>query len=198
MTTNHRPTLEAKRGKDEGIRNTIAHARALPQQTSLKYRSDIPIQQARAAVEELKESTPEIKRRKVEERAQPSDSGADSGTDSGADSGADSGTDSGADSGADSLADGDSSDSETEQLMKELANIKRERQQKAEAQTAKQDSALASNTLLNLAGSAPKPSWRNSTAFSGQTAPQTDTAEPYTSVTLKSETHKKFISKYIR
>lgn len=186
MTTNHRPTLEAKRGKDEGIRNTIAHARALPQQTSLKYRSDIPIQQARAAVEELKESTPEIKRRKVEESAQSSESGADSGTDSGTDSG------------ADSKADGDSSDSETEQLMKELANIKRERQQKAEAQTAKLDSALASNTLLNLAGSAPKPSWRNSTAFSGQTAPQTDATEPYTSVTLKSETHKKFISKYIR
>ena len=187
MTTNHRPTLEAKRGKDEGIRNTIAHARALPQQTSLKYRSDIPIQAARAAVEELKESSPDIKRRRVEESAQASHSGADSGADSGTDSGADSGPDS-----------GDTSDSETEQLMKELANIKRECQQKAEAQTAKRDSALASNTLLNLTGSAPKSSWRNSTAFSGQNAPQTDPAEPYTSVTLKSDTHKKFISKYIR
>ncbi|KAK6455493.1 Pre-mRNA-splicing factor Cwf15/Cwc15 [Scheffersomyces xylosifermentans] len=60
MTTNHRPTLESKRGKVQAIGDTIAHARALPQQTKLKYRQDVPdgknidYKTGKKAVEELK------------------------------------------------------------------------------------------------------------------------------------------------
>lgn len=41
MTTNHRPQLESKRGRDISIKNTIKHARAQPGQTKLKIRLDI-------------------------------------------------------------------------------------------------------------------------------------------------------------
>ena len=41
MSTNHRPQLESKRGKVIKIKDTIQHARGLPQQTSIKYRQDI-------------------------------------------------------------------------------------------------------------------------------------------------------------
>lgn len=56
MTTNHRPTLESKSGKAIGITNTITHSRALPQQTHLKYRNDTEIdsQVGHRAVEDLK------------------------------------------------------------------------------------------------------------------------------------------------
>lgn len=59
MTTNHRPALESKRGKVNSIRDTISHARTLPQHTTLKYRRDVrkPIIEHRAglrAVDELK------------------------------------------------------------------------------------------------------------------------------------------------
>lgn len=41
MTTNHRPTLESKRGRDITIKDTIQHARSGRGQTSLKLRLDI-------------------------------------------------------------------------------------------------------------------------------------------------------------
>lgn len=41
MTTNHRPTLESKRGRDIAIKNTIQHARSGQGQTSLKLRLDV-------------------------------------------------------------------------------------------------------------------------------------------------------------
>ncbi|GEQ72044.1 hypothetical protein JCM33374_g5730 [Metschnikowia sp. JCM 33374] len=58
MTTNHRPTLESKRGRDIAIKDTIQHARSTKGQTSLKLRSDIAGTQidhtrARKALDEL-------------------------------------------------------------------------------------------------------------------------------------------------
>lgn len=60
MTTNHRPTLESKKGRNNTIQDSIKHARALPQNTRLKFRSDIrkPIlshSRGDKAVKELKE-----------------------------------------------------------------------------------------------------------------------------------------------
>ncbi|EGW32494.1 uncharacterized protein SPAPADRAFT_61560, partial [Spathaspora passalidarum NRRL Y-27907] len=54
MTTNHRPTLESKRGKVKSINDSIVHARALPQSGSLKYRTDIPSVKFEDGVKELK------------------------------------------------------------------------------------------------------------------------------------------------
>ncbi|CCE87180.1 Piso0_005723 [Millerozyma farinosa CBS 7064] len=60
MTTNHRPTLESKKGRNNAIQDSIKHARALPQNTRLKFRSDVrkPIlshSKGNKAVKELKE-----------------------------------------------------------------------------------------------------------------------------------------------
>lgn len=54
MTTNHRPTLESKRGKVEGVKDTIAHKRNLLQQTTLKLRKDTKYNVSRADIDDLK------------------------------------------------------------------------------------------------------------------------------------------------
>ena len=54
MTTNHRPTLESKKGKNITIRDSIVHARSFPQLQNLKLRSDIPSRRFDDAVKELK------------------------------------------------------------------------------------------------------------------------------------------------
>ena len=68
MSTNHRPTLESKKGKKRPIGDTIVHARTLPQQTTLKYRTDVPFI-------EPEEEAETVKRRLVtqEEKDEPSD-----------------------------------------------------------------------------------------------------------------------------
>ena len=55
MTTNHRPTLESKKGKNITIRDSIVHARSFPQLQNLKVRSDIPPQTLDKAVKELRD-----------------------------------------------------------------------------------------------------------------------------------------------
>ncbi|KAG5420646.1 CWC15 [Candida metapsilosis] len=57
MTTNHRPTLESKKGKNITIRDSIVHARSFPQSQNLKLRSDIPSRRFDDAVKELKNDT---------------------------------------------------------------------------------------------------------------------------------------------
>ncbi|CCG23127.1 Cwc15 protein [Candida orthopsilosis Co 90-125] len=60
MTTNHRPTLESKKGKNITIRDSIVHARSFPQSQNLKLRSDIQAQTLDNAVKELKEETKRV------------------------------------------------------------------------------------------------------------------------------------------
>ncbi|KAM9891897.1 hypothetical protein OXX79_010395 [Metschnikowia pulcherrima] len=67
MTTNHRPTLESKRGRDVAIKDTIQHARASRGQTSLKLRSDISgaqidHRQGKRALQELEYDSKRLKR----------------------------------------------------------------------------------------------------------------------------------------
>ncbi|KAF8004322.1 hypothetical protein HF325_001770 [Metschnikowia pulcherrima] len=67
MTTNHRPTLESKRGRDVAIKDTIQHARASRGQTSLKLRLDISgaqidHRQGKRALQELEYDSKRLKR----------------------------------------------------------------------------------------------------------------------------------------
>ncbi|KAK6886376.1 Pre-mRNA-splicing factor CWC15 [Candida tropicalis] len=68
MSTNHRPQLESKRGKVIKIKDSIKHARALPQQKSLKYRQDIP-----STISGKEEETKEDKESESEESDSDSD-----------------------------------------------------------------------------------------------------------------------------
>lgn len=159
MTTNHRPTLEAKRGKAQNIQDSISHSRALPQQRSLKYRNDINIEDARAAVQELKEESrvrkqpfegKVEKKRKLEESAKtpvavtPKD---ETGEKESEDL---------EDSHSEYSSDDDDDDDETAQLMQELQKIKQEREElKQKLQDkSKQERAISSNPLLQLDSSA--------------------------------------------
>lgn len=54
MTTNHRPTLESKKGKVAGIKDSIVHARDLSQQKELKYRSKVDYTKGKVAFDDLK------------------------------------------------------------------------------------------------------------------------------------------------
>ncbi|CAH2352843.1 pre-mRNA-splicing factor Cwc15p [[Candida] railenensis] len=227
MTTNHRPTLEAKRGKSQSIRDTISHSRALPQQTQLKYRSDISIEEGTRAVEELKaelsgnkriatESLVPLKRRKEDEVIIPKETkelitASSRGDDEAeSDSEVPSESESGSSSSYDSQSDSDSDDEdETAALIKELQNIRKEREIKKKEEEAKitKDAVLTGNPLLNIASPSTnstgvKKSWRNSTAFNSKSSAMNETAknddEAYTNNSLKSDTHKKFMSKYIR
>lgn len=67
MTTNHRPTLESKRGRDHAIKNTIQHSRALAGQTELKLRPDIEGAKVGPTKRSFKESEKVIKRTKTED-----------------------------------------------------------------------------------------------------------------------------------
>lgn len=226
MTTNHRPTLEAKRGKSQSIRDTISHSRALPQQTKLKYRSDISIEEGTRAVQELKEELSGNKRiateilvppkrikeddliipKKVKDLIAPTkgDDEAEPDLEAPSESESDPSLDSESQSGSDS-----DDEDETAALMKELQNIRKEREIKKKEEEAKitKDAALTGNPLLNIASTPAnnggvKKSWRNSTVFNAKSSALNKTSnnddETYTNNSLKSDTHKKFMSKYIR
>lgn len=202
MTTNHRPTLESKRGKVQAIGDLISHKRALPLQTLLKVRRDGPTRidenAGKRAVDELKrellvrenaQNGPAkrladfqsllAKRARTEgENSEPSASEDESDYDG-------------------SLG----SDSEDmEALMAELAKIKEEKRllkQKKDHENALLR-ASTSNPLVLLTEEKPvKKSWRSGTTFSGEdNLKLLDVG--FTNDTLKSEHHKQFLSKYVR
>lgn len=66
MTTNHRPTLESKRGRDNAIKNSIQHSRALAGQTELKLRPDIEGAKVASPKRSLEETQDIRKRKKTE------------------------------------------------------------------------------------------------------------------------------------
>ncbi|CAK7894400.1 pre-mRNA-splicing factor Cwc15p [[Candida] anglica] len=226
MTTNHRPTLEAKRGKSQGIRDSIAHSRALPQQTKLKYRSDIDPDVAKRAVEELKEDLIRNNKRSIDVDGNSSKRRKDlEGSESAGDENSkinvedlniakkesEDGNESQDEEDVSQSEDeseysSDESDDETEQLLQELNKIKEEREaaKKLKESQERTSRAINSNPLLKV-GNEPKAEvnikkgWRNATAFRNQQpSSEQSKEESYTSSTLKSDTHKKFLSKYIR
>lgn len=221
MTTNHRPTLESKRGKSEAISNTISHSRSLPQHTTLKFRRDIrepdldPVA-GKQAVKELKRdlaisdneqvdsgikeiTNAEIQ---VEEGASDDVNGhSSSGQESNFRISEDKDEYTSSEYGSD-----DDSDDETAKLMEELAKIKKERQEEKERLElqSKIDKSKTSNPLVQVPGTHDKndfkvkKSWRNSTAFKKQNSKTKNEDETFTNDTLKSDFHQKFLSKYVR
>lgn len=192
MSTNHRPQLESKRGKVIRIKDSIKHARALPQQTSLKYRQDVrpPVGDYKSDSEgdDPEVTTPPLKKIKIESKEvlmdrlevanekreitdvqeNESDSGSDSGTDS-------------------------ESDDETALLLQEIEKIRQEKVSQDQDEGETRSVETPPNT------SAKRKSWRLTTAFDNKSKALTDkTEEKYSTDCLDSEYHQKLMSKYIR
>lgn len=225
MTTNHRPTLESKRGKAELISNTIFHSRSLPQHTTLKYRGDIrkpkvDTKIGKQAVEELKkdlllnegklEESLKINKSLTEgltlmdEHVSKTIDNQEDELDYNKEYDEKSITKEEYSSSEDDS--GDDSEDETAQLMEELAKIKQERQEekeKLELQN-KLDKTKVSNPLVQVSGTSTeasfkiKKSWRDSTAFKKQNSQNKNDDETFTNDTLNSEFHQNFLTKYIR
>lgn len=175
MTTNHRPTLESKRGHGNPIKDTIQHARALGGQKELKLRPDIEGAKVSPSLGKraLEETESSRKRRKDEEDEEESQ--ATLNTDA-----------SSLESG--SLSDDEREDGENKESREVIAELKKA---KDEEQRAGHDN------LLKTKGG--RSSWRN-TPFRGkkETNDSNNKQLSYTTDTLHSETHRKFLSKYIR
>lgn len=207
MTTNHRPTLESKRGRANDIKDTIQHARSQTSQSSMKLRPDVKSTAidgdlARKGLDELhpakrlRRNEPELAVDRISDAEDPSGHPAIKTTEAtesskGSDiSGSDTNnTDiSGSDS---SGSDSDDSDEEAE-LLRELAKIKKEKEEQ------KRQTALAGNPLIDSEGNdkTPKKSWRSSNRFGKK--PQPDSDKQFTTNTLDSDVHRKFLSKYFR
>lgn len=223
MTTNHRPTLESKRGKAVPISNTIFHSRSLPQHTSLKYRNDIrkpkvDTKIGKQAVEELKkdlllnegrlEDSLKIKKPLKDGNLledEPMNKTTDNKDNKEDNEYNEESITNDEDSSFEDDAEDDSED-ETAELMAELAKIKKERQEekeKIELQN-KIDKTKVSNPLVQVADTSSganfkiKKSWRDSTAFKKQNSQNKTEDEVFTNDTLNSDFHQSFLTKYIR
>lgn len=194
MTTNHRPTLESKRGKKRPIGDTIVHARGLTQQSLLKYRSDLTLYDISS--EEAKHLNEEIKKVRIEkvEDTKLNENEDEQLTEINIDNNAKS--DNAVPEGSDHTQSQDSSDfsesesdSDTEALVEELNKIKKEKEKQKEQE--KQEK-LNSNPLLS---ETPKTSWR-SPAFRNKKKHKKE--EQFTTNTVDSEYHRLFMKKFIR
>lgn len=217
MTTNHRPTLESKRGRAHEIKDSITHSRAQRGQTSLKLRLDVGSQIdpviAKRAFEELQ--GPNKKPKKVldsesvgEEQSIDSEVSEDSTEQKEADKEQVSTVDNDEkengsgehdsekdDSESEGDSDSDSNDSDTQALMEQLAIIRKEKEEKLRKEKLKKEAeALKGNPLLANADAPPKKSWRTATAFGRAKKSSLE----YTTNSTESQTHKNFLSKYVR
>ncbi|CAI5756426.1 unnamed protein product [Candida verbasci] len=175
MTTNHRPTLESKRGKRITIKDSISHSRNQPQQKSLKYRNDIPIPNdiLSNAVKQLKEEEeeveePEKKKIKLEETKEEVKE----------------------ESECESESESDSEDDETAELLAEIEKIRNEKKQE-------EDKIKSNNPLVKIDNKQlQKKSWRSST-FREKKQPSNESPK-FTNDTLKSDYHQKLLSKVFK
>lgn len=226
MTSNHRPTLESKRGKVLEILDSIAHSRALPLQPKLKTRKDggknVDYYAAarslrkdndmkskletseepklvRDVSEEL-ESKPEDLKAIKERNSDDDQSDEEHKISDHKDDNNESNDKSKGDSEGGSSDSDDSDDDETEQLMAELAKIKQEREEeklrKQKEEHEKADSTMQKNPLLN--SFKVSKSWRSAKKFNNSKQLQRSEDETFTSSTVDSEFHQSFLNKYIR
>lgn len=226
MTSNHRPTLESKRGKVLDILDTIAHSRALPLQTKLKTRKDGGKNpDFYAAARSLRKEnalnfqleTPEEPKlvrdisENFESKSEDFNAGKERNSDgdisndehkisSHEDDNNERNDKSTGESEDDSGDSDESDDDETEQLMAELAKIKQEREEeklrKQKEEQEKADSTMQKNPLLNSFKVGK--SWRSAKKFNSSKQLQRSEDETFTSSTVDSELHQSFLNKYIR
>ncbi|ODV98021.1 hypothetical protein PACTADRAFT_73660 [Pachysolen tannophilus NRRL Y-2460] len=92
----------------------------------------------------------------------------------------------------------DDSEDETEQLMKELAKIKKEREQEklAAAKEAQEREMMGKNPLLN--NNSNGRSWRNETVFQKQNKIGGNKEDGFVNDLLRNEFHKKFMDRFIK
>ena len=227
MTTAHRPTFDPARGK-EALRGPAYHQRLLPAHTQLKVRqpgqggaadaeerdlrADLlaaeaahfaktgkgPKPEAHAptggkreleAAQDVADEDPEAKRRRILEETRDID--ADS-----------------ASSEEDSSEEESDDDDEEEQLMRELEKIKRERaeqkakeeaEQAAEEQEKREESIALGNPLLNPKAFNVKRRWDDDVVFKNQArGTEQKGGKEFVNDLLRSDFHKKFMSKYVR
>ncbi|RLV92983.1 Pre-mRNA-splicing factor CWC15 [Spathaspora sp. JA1] len=197
MTTNHRPTLESKRGKVKSITDSIVHARALPQSGSLKYRTDIPSVKFKNGVNELKRELLQLegndKKKRKEEVVDDKESKVDlkENLEKVNDVNDPDKQEDNENSESSDNEEEDSEDEETALLMAEIAKIRKER---AEA-----DKSKVKNPLVNTDKEIfpAKKSWRSST-FKTKNKQVVVQKNNDNDDTLDSEFHQKFLSKYVR
>ncbi|AOW26878.1 Cwf15/Cwc15 cell cycle control family protein [Candida albicans] len=224
MSTNHRPQLESKRGKVIKIKDTIQHARGLPQQTSIKYRQDIKNEKTinkfddlqkhdnnkitslesispptkKLKIESTKEITTEPLNQEIDKQSKLSlknDDQSDIQPNEKSESDEEDSKDEEDDESSD---DDDSDDDDTALLLKEIENIRREKEKQNSDST--NNSINNSLTLQTHDSSTKKKSWRSSTTFNNKSKKEStnDRNNNYTTDTLNSQHHQKFMSKYIR
>lgn len=195
MTTNHRPTLESKRGRANAIKDTIQHSRSLNSQTSLKLRLDIQgtkldSSTGKRALDELQA---ERKRPKTEfkegdelKAAEKAEQHVNAQKKTEVEDDQQSAEDS--DEESDSEEEEEEDDDE-EALMAELAKLRKEKE--------KQKLALSGNPLMSPDGTetTSKKSWRSRAPFAKR---MTTAPKSFTTNTLESDTHHRFLSKYFR
>lgn len=181
MTTNHKPALESRKGRE--VQTSILHSRDQPAHKQLKYR------QFKGKLEELKKELREgeeqlgepeketytEQRQRIQEKYTQDESDSDDGPREEEDGGGGSGSESESDS-----------DDEAE-LLKELQKIKKEREEQLLLQQMEQkEEELRSK---------PQKSWRQDSLFKENTKKP---EEQYVNDLVKSDFHKKFLDKYVR
>ena len=197
MSTNHRPQLESKRGKVIKIKDSIKHARALPQQKSLKYRQDIPStisgygsdseDEEEEEKEEEKEeerdeiSTPPLKKIKIDNTTVAKEESRTSKEEETKE-----------DKESESEESDSDSDDETALLLQEIEKI---RQEKLENDKDQNESKVVA---IKPGSSTKKKSWRLTTTFNNNKSKQAKEEKKYSTDSLDSEYHQKLMSKYIR
>lgn len=207
MTTNHRPTLESKRGRANAIKDTIQHARSQNSQGSLKLRPDVESTRidsvrAKRALDELHpakkvklngEETDDIDEvDAAEEENQNKLSKTLNSTESAnSEEAGESDEESGSNSegNTDSESDSDLESESEAELLAELAKIKKEKEEKRKL-------ALAGNPLIDSEGNdtQPKKSWRSQNRF----GKKPEAAKTFTTNSLESDVHRQFLTKYFR
>lgn len=192
MTSNHRPTLESKKGKKRAIGDTIVHARSLAQQTNLKYRHDTPIDISSEEVKQFHDQVNKkikVSTRPDDEPVKPADNivvvkELDGVLDLG--KSLDSEVESGAESEGASEESDSESESDSEALLAELAKIKAEKEQKrAEQQKVIEESSK-------------KKSWRTSAFKQKKPMKKPSQQTTFTTNSIELEYHQSFLSKFIR
>jgi len=103
--------------------------------------------------------------------------------------------------------DDDDEDEDTEELMRELAKIKKEREAEEEAQKevqrkqddrSRRDEIMKGNPLLSAAGSLSlKRSWDDDTVFKNQSRTIPKEKKRYINDAVRSDFHRKFLNKYV-